>query len=266
MRNALLLLFVIVLGFSACKKDKDANIAPAPVASFNVNGDTTQSQIMGVYDAYQLTNNSVNADAYTWDFGNGTVLRDKEVAVWYPASGIYTLTLTAISKDGRKSVMSKTIKVVDPVLKHITVDALNLQSALGFSNAYPVANKVNVWVEILKAAPNQSYPLLSTGTFDAPLIYKTSVLTKVDVTKLPLEFDIKDKIVIDMPTLTKNYGYTGLGYAFNLYAQDNTGTYLLSSSYGSGVSSSFSGDVRNNRFTITSGFDGSHLSLTGSYE
>ena len=69
-----------------------------------------------------------------------------------------------------------------------------------------------------------------------------------------------------MPTINKCCGYSGFGYIYNLYAQDNTGTYLLSSSYGSGLGFSFSADIRQNWFKITTGFYGSNLSLNGDYQ
>jgi len=264
MTKALSLLTIIIFTITACSKN-DTRATPDPVASFNLitaysNNDTSQAITMAVYDGFILTNTSANADSYLWDFGNGNTSADKNPDSWYTKSGTYTLTLTASTKDGRKSIVSRTIKVLDRIAKQIAVTSLNPKSALGWGATYPTADKVNVWVEILQAAPNHQYPLSNFHVPDAPLLYKTTVATNVDPSRMPVSFDISDKLIIDIPT------FNGGLYIFNLYARDNTGTYLVTSSYGSGIGFSTSGDIRYNRFDITTGFEGSNLSLKGEYE
>ena len=265
MRNVLSLLTIIIIGLTACTKNNtlsDSN----PASGFGLttaysSNDTSQIVKVAVYEGFQLVNTSANADSYLWDFGNGTNSTDKEPAGGYTKSGTYTLTLTAF-KDGRKSVTSKIIKVVDPVAKHIVVTSLNPRSALGWAATYPTGVKMDVWVEILrKATPDQQYSLSNYGIPLAPLVHKTAVIANVDASKLPLIFAISDKFVIDIPTFA-----SGSGYIINLYVRDNTDTYLVASSYGSGITSSMTGDVVQNRFTITTGFEGSNISLRGDYE
>jgi PKD repeat protein len=264
MRKALPLFFAVVLLY-ACHKKDDA-LAPSPVASFSIDDDTTQAFRTAVYSTITLHNNSVSTRSYLWDFGNGTTSNDKDPSVWYTKSGTYTVTLTATGEDGSKAVSSKTIKVLGRVAKQIIVTSLNLKSALGFTATHPSATKVNIWVEILQAAPNQEYPLSRFKIPEAPLVYKTAVATDVDASKVPLVFNVTDKLIIDAPAINKCCGYSGLGYLFNVYAQDNTGIYLLVSNYGSGVGIGFSGDVRKNIFQITTGFDGSNVSINCDYE
>jgi PKD repeat protein len=270
MRKVLSFLTFFVFSFSACKKDNTV-AGPAPVADFSLataylSNDTSQLITMAAYDGFSLNNNSANADTYFWDFGNGTTSTDKAPVASYSKSGSYTLKLTASAKDGRKSEVTKTVKVLDYISKQIVITSLNSQSALGWGPRYPAGNKLNVWAEILQGASNQRYPLSSSGVPEAPLVYKTAVATGVDASKIPLSFDIFNKLAIDMQTFGKCCGYSGLGYIVNVYGQDNTGTYLLFSSYGSGIGFSMSGDIRYNRFEITTGFNGTNLSLTGNYE
>jgi hypothetical protein len=264
MNRSLILVFVLALTIPACKKDKSPSIMP--VAGFTVDGDTSQSLTIGTYDQYSLINTSSNAESFTWDLGNGTTSKEKEIVLYYPKSGTYTVTLTSIDRKGNESVAHKTIKVVDPLLKEVVIKTLNWNSGWGRPKTWPKFSKANVWVEIVKAESHQDYPISSDGTFAAPVIYKSTVALNIDSSAAPLMFDVPQKIVIDIPTLTLRYGYQGRGYGFNLYAQDATGTYLLSSNFWSGVGALYRGSIKNDKFTISTGLLGSSVDFNGSYE
>ena len=63
----------------------------------------------------------------------------------------------------------------------------------------------------------------------------------------PIFFSVTEKIIVDVPALTRDYGYEGIGYVFNLYAQDDRGTYLVSCNRWSGAGTvSFDGIKTNN--------------------
>jgi PKD repeat protein len=263
MNKVLVIVTIALLIVAGCKKEK--LLTPNPIANFTLDGDTSQSLTIGTFDTYSLINNSSNAESVVWDFGNGVISRNQETAVYYTKSGNYLLTLAATNKDGKISVLSKKIRVVDRVLKQVTISSLNWKSALAASTNYPNGNKINVWVEILQGAPNQTYQYLNIGTFDAPLIYKSPVAVNVDTAAVPMVFNVSSKIVIDISVLTFGYGYKGLGYGINLYAQDAANTYLLSSTYwGGGVN--YYGSIPKNNFTIHSGTMGSDLALICDYE
>lgn len=264
MNKTLLGLTLIILSITACKKDSSSLITP--IADFTIDGDTSHSFTIGPYDQYSLINNSSNADSFIWDLGNGTTSKDKEIVLTYPKSGTYKVTLTAINRDGNKSVLSKSIKVVNPILKQVVIKSLNWNSGWGRPSSWPTFTKANVWVEIVKAEPNQDYPVLGNGSFDAPVIYKSRIASNIDSSAVPILFDIPQKIVLDIPTLTLSYGYKGRGYGFNLYVQDSTGTYLLSSNFWSGVGSTYRGSIPNNTFTIATGVLGSSFNFNGDYE
>lgn len=126
--------------------------------------------------------------------------------------------------------MSKNIKVVDAVLKQVVIKSLDWNSGWGRPTTWPTFTKANVWVEIVKGAPNKDYPTLAKGSFEAPIIYKSRIASNIDSSSVPILFDIPN-IVLNIPTLENKYGYNGIGYGLNLYVQDATGTYLGSSSF-----------------------------------
>lgn len=263
MNKLRLVITVIALSITACKRER---IVPDPIASFAVEKDTSQSVTISVYESNSLINTSTNADSFLWDLGNGTISTDKQASVYYSTPGTYVVTLTATNKDGKKSVATKDIKVVSPVLKYVTISSLNWKSVPAGNVDYPTGDKVNVWVEIVQGAPNQTYTFLSNKTFDAPLIYKSRVSLNVDSNAAPIVFDVGSKIIIDIPTLTLTYGYNGVGYGVNLYAEDTTGTHLLSSTFWGQVNTWFWGIVSQNRFTYDSELAGIKLTLGGDYE
>ncbi|QQS31237.1 MAG: PKD domain-containing protein [Sphingobacteriales bacterium] len=45
----------------------------------------------------QLTNNSINATSYLWNFGNGITATTPDATITYPLPGVYTVTLTAFN-------------------------------------------------------------------------------------------------------------------------------------------------------------------------
>ena len=56
-----------------------------------------------------FTNNSVNADSYDWDFGDGNSATDENPVHTYAEDGSYTVTLTATNSDGSTPVSANII-------------------------------------------------------------------------------------------------------------------------------------------------------------
>ena len=254
-----LFLAVIIVAITSCHKEASS---PTPVAGFSINGDSSQTFIAGTYDGFTVTNNSLNAQSYLWDLGNGTTFTTKEFSYSYAKSGVYTITLTAINANGKRSQSVKTASIRDRVLKQIVISRINFQSALGFFNTTYPAGKANVWVEIQQAEPGRwDYQHLSNGGYDVPVVYKSDVVPNADSKSVPITLNVSQKVVIDIATLTD-----GMGYGLNLFAQDGTGTYLLTSSYGSGIGNTAYGDIRSNKYSVTSGFEGSSIILNCDFE
>jgi PKD repeat protein len=49
---------------------------------------------------FKFVNNSINADSYLWDFGDGNTSTDVDANHKYDAEGVYTISLTAWSENG----------------------------------------------------------------------------------------------------------------------------------------------------------------------
>ena len=175
----------------------------------------------------------MNADMYVWSFGDGNASNLESPVLSYVKSGTYTLTLTAQAEDGRKTSMSKTVKILDRVIKQVVIrDLLNYHSIASLS-----LNQPKVWVEIKLGANNTQYPRPNNpnSSFDAPIIYKSPVISNFGPGNIPYTLNVPGNIILNFPALTAIYGtglgYSGVGYGLELYAQDDSGTYLLSTSY-----------------------------------
>lgn len=232
-KNLLAISFFLCL--TACRKNAviNQNLTP-PVASFSVSGYTSNNVItIGTYDQYQLTNNSINTVTYFWNLGNDSTSKLKNPVLWYPKSGTYTLTLTAQNENGQKTSVSKTVKVLNRVIKQVVIRGL-----LNFNGSInPTLNKPNVWAVIKLGANNSNYPFPvgANSSFNAPVVFQSQVIPNLDSANIPYTINVPNKIVLDFPALAtsteQNLGYKGVGYGLELYAQNANGTYLLSSSY-----------------------------------
>ena len=269
MKRYLLLTAMMILGLASCKKDEVPAILPEAgftVDGFNASSSSPSVLTMGPWDQATVTNNSVNADSYVWDFGNGTTSTEKAIVLQYPAAGTYTLTLTAITKNGKTAVAKKVVKIVEPVLKEVVISKLLLNSTVDRPASLTPFTKADVWVEIVRGEQNNfSYPY-TNGSFSAPVFYKSNIAANVDSANAPLVFSVAGRKVFDIPALTRDFGYKGIGYGFNLYAKDATGTYLLASSFWSGVSAAYQGSYEKNSFAIPMSFLGFSMTFKGTYE
>src|SRR5205085_1138169 len=109
---------------------------------------------IGTYDQYRLINNSANSTSYFWNFGNDSTSKLENPVLWYPKSGTYTLTLTVQNEQGQKQSVSKTVKVLDRVIKQVVIRELrNFNGAIN-----PVLNKPTVWAVLKLGANNTTYP------------------------------------------------------------------------------------------------------------
>lgn len=266
LKNRTTLIFtVFILSIASCKKDRQ--VAPAPIADFTMVGDTASSLTFFANAQFKLINNSVNADSFLWDFGNGITSTKKDTQFSYTRTGTYIVTLIAKNLADKKSESSKSIKVVEPVLKRVIIQTLNWNPVIGVGGSYIKADKANIWVEIQQGPPNDlNYTTGSYGLFNMPVIYRSPVATGVDSTRVPIEFAVSSKTVIDFATLEDCCGYRGLGFVLNLFAQDATGTYLLYSTNWSGVGYKFNWSLQRNNFEILSGVGGNRVTLSGDFE
>ena len=87
-----------LLMFGGCTKE--------PVASF------TAPQVVGVNQPVQFVNQSTDAKSFLWNFGDGETATGENPTHSYEVGGIYTVSLTALSSNGKKKdVVTRSIEV-----------------------------------------------------------------------------------------------------------------------------------------------------------
>ena len=108
-KNILLLTLTLPLFFTACM---------TPVAKFSLTPQHKEAP-----STVRIQNMSTGADAYVWDFGDGTTAKDTATLHRYTHAGKYAVTLTA-TKGKKSSTMTQSI-IIDPparCLIEITTD------------------------------------------------------------------------------------------------------------------------------------------------
>ncbi|MBK8568199.1 MAG: PKD domain-containing protein [Saprospiraceae bacterium] len=106
------LFFAVTVFIVSCRPDDDPDpINPGPVTAAFVTNLTancpTPCQVC-------FTNNSVNATAYSWDFGNGQTSTEVSPCVTYNERGSFTVTLTA-SNGTASNTSTQTLTIGDNV-------------------------------------------------------------------------------------------------------------------------------------------------------
>src|SRR4030042_571463 len=115
-----LMYLIIAIPFMlSCERD--------PFADFFVSRD-----IVEVGDIIYFTNNSMDADNFEWDFGDGTLSFDYNPDHIFIESGIYHVTLTAFHGNRSFDRASTTIEVLFPTSLEVTV--------LEYYDEYPVSD------------------------------------------------------------------------------------------------------------------------------
>ncbi|MFY7848277.1 MAG: PKD domain-containing protein, partial [Bacteroidia bacterium] len=80
---------------------------PNPTASFTL---TSSSQCLAG-NRFSFTNSSSGATTYSWNFGDGTISSQTTPTKTYSAAGTYTIRLIAISANGCRDTLSRTVTV-----------------------------------------------------------------------------------------------------------------------------------------------------------
>ena len=102
-RYLLLGLFSALVFFNACKKEEDPI---KPTSTF-----TTSSTTVVVDEEIQFTNNSDNATAFKWSFGDGTTSTEVSPKKAYQTSAVFNVSLTSTGEGGTTiSNVSITVK------------------------------------------------------------------------------------------------------------------------------------------------------------
>jgi PKD repeat protein len=106
----------------------------APVASF-VSPDTITASIS---QNYMPLNQSVNCQAYTWDFGDGGSSSEAEPAYNYSVAGLYQAKLIGISPTGCKDSTLKSIRVLNLATKVMSEISKTIKLADQGNNTFSI--------------------------------------------------------------------------------------------------------------------------------
>ncbi|MBA7519332.1 hypothetical protein ES705_11410 [subsurface metagenome] len=102
----------------------------------------------------RFTNLSDRATSYHWDFGDGTITSIPSPTHVYTSEGIYTVTLTAFSRDGNRDVATMTIEVYYTELE-VTVAKWNSREVIEY---------------IVPDASVRLYPTLADWDFETNMV------------------------------------------------------------------------------------------------
>jgi len=97
MKNLSLAIFLFSILFTAGCEDDESSVEP-PTARFNYAVDEDNGLIV------TFTNVSLNADTYSWDFGDGESSTEMSPSHTYATDGTYDVTLTATNSGGSDAV------------------------------------------------------------------------------------------------------------------------------------------------------------------
>jgi len=104
MKKPGILLIIVSVALSSCEVEPFAGFYASEVA-------------VDIQEYVYFTNNSRDAKYYEWDFGDGTSSTANNPAHKYAQSGLYTVTLTAISRDNIIDRAYQDIEVYFPPLE-----------------------------------------------------------------------------------------------------------------------------------------------------
>lgn len=233
MNLRLTFLGLALAGLAGCQQAPSPS-QPGPVAKFAFAGTTADELTVATYDNVYLTDQSVNAVNYRWEYGNDSVRTTSNPSFYYTKPGTYTLTLTVQNASKQTATISKKVRVLERVIKQVVV--VDLADRVG-SPQHQLVNPT-YWAVIRVGENRVKYPMqsITNPSFDAPVVYESPKVAGLTPASLPYTFTVPTKLLVDFPAFAyylsgTKLGYTGVGYGLELYGQDATGTYLLSTSY-----------------------------------
>ncbi|TNF38661.1 MAG: PKD domain-containing protein [Bacteroidetes bacterium] len=116
-------------------------------------------------------NGSHNATYYEWDFGDGTWSDAFEPIHSYNASGVFTVILSAFSKNGNVDRSYLDIEVLSPTMLEVEV--------LEYYDEYPVAGASVILYPTLQDWDNMTNPIVEGFTNAAGKVVFTNLQSKV---------------------------------------------------------------------------------------
>ncbi|WP_262507750.1 PKD domain-containing protein [Spirosoma endophyticum] len=243
---------IILVGARLLAACREADIVPTAEFSYTL-ADPGLCSLLPVYPvsyAIKTTNTSTNASAYLWDFGDGTTSTQQTPTFSYAKSGTYTITLTTTSVTGTQQVSTKSIQVVDQILKKITINRLTW-NAFGNLPTWTGDKRADLSIEIGQR-DNQGPPLTPSV-----VLYQSEPLKSVANTTVGFDIAVTKRVVLN-PAMV-------YAILINVYGNDGHGNQVVYSSGGSGVGYSGYFNTATKYYTIESGALGTSLTLECGY-
>lgn len=229
----------VILVAAACKS-KEEEIVPTPAFSYDFADSGAKHYLPGYTtdNSIKLTNNSTGGATYLWNFGNGNTSTEKAPLITYAKSGTYTITLTTTSSTGTQRLATQSIKILDRVLKTITISGFKWNS-IGEVPGWDDTKKADLTIEIGQRTTTGSTLTISN------LLYRSDPIKNVTNTPISFSIPVTQKVILNPNVLSD--------FIINLYGNDGSGNRLVFSSAASavGLSAVFSDATR--FYTITSG-------------
>ncbi len=119
MKKYILMIAIIPMLFAGCEKE--------PYADFY-----SSATLVEIDEIIYFTNNSMHADYFEWDFGDGTISTQRNPSHHYSFEGMYTVALTAFRNDRVYDRAYMTVEVLIPTMLEVTV--------LEYYDEYPVSD------------------------------------------------------------------------------------------------------------------------------
>ncbi|MCR9101587.1 MAG: peptidylprolyl isomerase [bacterium] len=122
MKRTPLLYVVLAIILGSCAR---------PVANFTLEGEEK------VLSPIVFDNQSENATAYEWDFGDGNTSELAEPSHTYRQSGNYTISLKAINEKGKARVTEKAISIAPPEICLVEIETIHGSMLVELYDATP---------------------------------------------------------------------------------------------------------------------------------
>lgn len=157
---------LLTFAFVSCSKDE--TVPPQSAAEFTASATTVK-----VNEEIQFTNNSQNATAYLWSFGDGTTSREVAPRKSYQSSDVFLVSLVSTGAGG--STISNMEITVTPASGFTVVDEENLVAGIPvqFANA-TLGATYYTWnfgdnASTTSTEENPSFEYITAGTYTVTL-------------------------------------------------------------------------------------------------
>ena len=192
----------------------------SPVASF------TTSSYNKVDDTFSFTNTSVNADTYSWDFGDGNTSTQTNPTHTYVTAGDYTVELTASEGGLNPSTHTLVVKVYD---YNVEFTSVNNQLEVTFTNTTTATNITIDQYDWDFGDGNTSTDTNPTHTYAVDGTYTVNLMTYFSIDGDTISDGVSHDVTVSIATFVEATGGTvttitdgGVNYKVHTFTSGGT--------------------------------------------